>query len=103
MESIKVIKILYAVILVLCFILSGYSTYLFMTGFHNSDLGMNLLILSASYGQNVYDTNSKGEQWDGTQLYSYGQSQLRQSIVLLGLVSLIFGFALKGVVTDGKK
>jgi len=93
----KIITMLYAIILVFSIFLAVLSSYHFITGFHNIDTGQNLRSLNAKYGLNLVDTNSLNEQWSGSEMYVYGQTQIRAAFFLLGISVFFIGFSLKGL------
>ena len=97
MKEPNTFQILYSIILILSIILAIYSAYYFMTGFHNIDTGQNLNIINTDYGLNLVDRNSAGEYWSASEMYMYGQGQIRVAFLLLGISVFFIGFSLKEV------
>jgi len=97
METQKGITLLYSILLFLSIIGAIFSAYHFMTGFHNIDMGQNIKIINMDYGLNLVDRNSAGELWTESEMYAYGQGQIREAFVLLGISVFFIGFSLKGV------
>ena len=98
MKEPNTFQILYSIILLLSIILAISSTYHFMTGFHNVDLGQNLNIINTDYGLNLVDRNSAGEYWSASEMYMYGQGQIREAFALLGISVFFIGFSLSKLV-----
>jgi len=98
MKPQKTIKYLYLTILILSIVLAIYSAYHFTTGFHNIDTGQNLNIINTDYGLNLVDRNSAGEYWSASEMYVYGQGQIREAFALLGISVFFIGFSLSKLV-----
>lgn len=94
MVSQKVIRYYLLIISFLSLLSIVSSVYLFSSGFHNVDLGQNLKQINIITGQQFVDINSAGDVWTAEEMYIYGFKQQRQSLIQLGVSSILFGFAI---------
>ena len=94
----ETIRILQIIVVILSFLLSLYSVYLFGNAVHNIDLGQNIEHLNAEYNLSLGDLNSNYEMWTGKEMYIDGQNQLREALFLFGFSIFIFGYSLRSVI-----
>ena len=103
MTTDKLITTLYTIILVLSIVFAMYSSYNFAMGSHNIDTGQNLRFLNAKYGLDLIDLTSNEEWRTGSELYIYGQNQIRESFIILGISVFLIGLSLSKIYQGEKE
>lgn len=104
MKKIKIFKndrerhnfnMLFSVIYILLFViglLAGFS--FFFMGYHNMDIGFNILLLEQNYDIDLVDHASDGSYYEGKEAYTLGNHQMRLGLFLSTFSGIFFGFYL---------
>lgn len=76
------------------FVALFYGTILYFIGFHNGDIGQNLIYLNAEYDLNLVDINSKFERVDAITAYISGSNMQRKGFFIAITGALLFGMSI---------
>ncbi len=67
--------------------------YMFGVGYHNYDLGHNMVWLDCKFDLDLVDTTLQGNEVDGNQAYQMGNIQTRISMALFIIGGMMFGIS----------
>jgi len=67
--------------------------YIFGVGYHNTDMGHNMVWLESEFGLELIDVTLQGIQVTGSEGYRMGHWQIRTSMLLFMMGGMMFGIS----------
>ncbi len=92
-------------ILIYCIILAVLMSYLslmFMQGFHDIDIGMNMRALNEKFNIGLIDIGLDGVERTPAEAYNLGVTKIFYSFIAIMPVSICFGIALMKLYINGE-